>query len=329
MHRFIVRIGTYAGALLLSASTAACGGSAPSAPPAAGGPSRDKPVSIKVGDIEGAPASFLAFGIQKGFFADHGLDVRLVQQQGGAAIVPGLVSGDLQIGGSNAVSMLLARDRGLPVKVIAPGTGVGTDPTKDFSAVIVAAGGPIASARDLAGRTVAVNTLKNVNEVVLKGHLELLGVDPNSLKYTELGFPDMLAAVTQRRVDAALVIEPFVTIALGQGARVLFRPYVEAKPNLVVGTYSATETYIKANPGVVNAFREAAAQTASHITSHPDEYRAALPTIANVPADLAAKVNIPVWGTHVDVDSLEFFADRMVRYGMVKTKPDVSAAAYP
>ncbi|GIG86903.1 ABC transporter substrate-binding protein [Plantactinospora endophytica] len=328
MNRLTSRITRYASVLALLAAIAACGGPEPTAPAAADEPSRDRPVSIKVGDIEGAPASFLAFGIQKGFFTEHGLDVELVRQQGGAAIVPGLVSGDLAIGGSNAVSMLLARSRGVPVQIIAPGTSVGTDPARDFSAVIVAANSPIRTVADLAGRTVAVNTLTNVSEVVLKASLENVGADPNSIRFLELGFPEMLPAITQGRVDAALVIEPFVTIALGQGVRVLFRPYVEARPNLAVGTYSASEAYIRANPGVVRAFQQAAARTAEYVTGNPEEYRAALPSIANVRPDLAPKVNIPVWGSRVDVGSLEFFADRMVRYGLVERKPDVSAAAH-
>jgi NitT/TauT family transport system substrate-binding protein len=289
---------------------------------------RNKPVTIKVGDVEGAPSSFLAFGVEKGFFADRGLDVKLVQQQGGAAIVPGLISGDLQIGGSNVVSMLLARDRGLTVKIVAPGTSVGTDPERDFSAVVVAADSPIGSVRDLTGKTIAVNTLKNVNEIVLKANLEAQGVVPDSLRYAELGFPEMIAAVTQHRVDAALVIEPFATIGQSQGLRVLFRPYVGARPNLGVGTYSANERYIADNPAVIKAFREAAAQTADHITAHPDEYRAALPRLTNIQANLAPRVNIPVWGPSIDMASLDFFADRMVRYGLVKTKPDVNAAVH-
>ncbi|MFC6017021.1 ABC transporter substrate-binding protein [Plantactinospora solaniradicis] len=328
MHSTISRIVRNGAVLVLAVSLAGCGDSGPSTPASADGPSREKPVSIKVGDIEGAPASFLAFGIQKGFFAERGLNVELVRQQGGAAIVPGLVSGDLAIGGSNAVSMLLARSRGVPVQIIAPGTSVGADPAKDFSAVIVAENSPIRSIADLAGRTVAVNTLTNVSEIVLKASLEEAGADPKSLKFLELGFPEMLPAITQHRVDAALVIEPFATIAASQATRVVFRPYVEAKPNLAVGTYSASESYIKANPGIVRAFQEAAARTAAHITANPEEYRTALPAVANVRADLAPKVNIPVWGTRVDVESLEFFADRMLRYGLVETKPDVSAATH-
>lgn len=292
------------------------------------GPGTGQPVSIKVGDVEGSPASFLTFGVQKGFFRDRGLDVQVVPQQGGAAIIPGLVSGDLQIGGSNAVSMLLARSRGLKVQIIAPGTSVGTDPDKDFSAVVVAGDSPIASARDLAGKTIGVNTLKNVNDIVIKSYLESQNADISSVRFLEMPFPAMVAAVIQHRVDAALVIEPFVATALSQGARIVFRPYVQAKPNLAIGTYSATEEYIRQNPAVVKAFREAAAQTASYVTEHPDEYRGKLPTIAKLAPELAPKVNIPVWSQGVDLESLEFFADRMVRYGLVSTKPDVAAAVY-
>jgi NitT/TauT family transport system substrate-binding protein len=313
------------GAAVAVAAVAACGGGSPSATGTAS-PEAAKPVTIKVGDVEGSPASFIAFGVQKGLFTQHGLDVKLSAQQGGATIVPGLVSGDLQIGGSNVVSMLLARSRGLKVQIIAPGTSVGSDPDKDFSAVVVPGDSPIQSAKDLAGKTIAVNTLKNVNDIVIKSYLQAQGADISAVKFLELGFPDMAAAIAQHRVDAALVIEPFVAVVVSQHARILFRPYVDAKPNLEIGTYSASESYIKQNPAVIKAFRDAAGQTAKYITDHPDEYRTALPSIAKVDPGLAAKVNLPVWRPQVDLDSLRFFADRMVRYGLVTSSPDVAAA---
>jgi NitT/TauT family transport system substrate-binding protein len=312
-------------AAVLLVSLAGCQSSDSDEDTSAGGNS-GRPVTIKVGDVEGTPASFLTFGVQKGFFTGHGLNVQVATQQGGAAIVPGLVSGDLQIGGSNVVSIFLARSRNLSVKIIAPGTSVGTDPAKDFSAVVVAGDSPIRSGRDLAGKTIGVNTLKNVNDVVIKSYLEAQGADASSVKFTELPFPAMLPAITQHRVDAALVIEPFATTAQNQGARVLFRPYVEAKPNLAIGTYSAAEKYIQENPNVVKSFQEGLAETAKYVGEHPDEFRTALTTIAKVAPDLAAKVNLPVWRPQMDKESLEFFADRMVRYGLVTTKPDVAAA---
>ncbi|HEV2783477.1 MAG TPA: ABC transporter substrate-binding protein [Actinophytocola sp.] len=314
------------GTVLLLA-VASCGGET-DAPGAQAGPSLTAPVSIKVGDVEGAPASFIAFGVQKGIFAEHRLDVELVAQQGGAAIIPNLVSGEMQIGGSNMVSVLLARSTGLPLKIIAPGTSVGADPNTDFSAVIVAADSPVTRPQDLAGKSIAVNTLKNVSEVALKAALEANGVDIGAIKLVELPFPSMLPAVEKHQVDAAFVIEPFVTMARGAGARLLLRPYVESKANLGVGTYSATEQYIRQSPAVISAFQAAAAQTARYITEHPDEYRAALPAIAKLNPALAPTVNIPVWSERVDVDSLRFLGDKMVSYGLLRDPPDVNAVVH-
>lgn len=313
------------GSVVLLALTA-CGGGGTPPPPA--GQTLSQPVSIKVGDVEGAPSSFIAFGQRKGIFAEHKLNVELVVQQGGAAIVPNLISGEMQIGGSNIVSVLLARDNKLPLKIIAPGTAVGSDKNTDFSAVVVAEDSPITTPQGLAGKLIAVNTLKNVSEVALKAALEANGVDISSVRLIELAFPSMIAAVESGQVDAAFVIEPFVTMARGQGLKLLVRPYVESKPNLGVGTYSATEMYIQQNPGVIKAFQAAAAQTARYITEHPDEYRAALPEIARLPPNLAPTVNLPVWAERLDVESLRFLGDRMVKYGLLTEPPDAEAAFF-
>lgn len=312
-------------AVLLTITACGAGGTAPAGQT---GTSLAAPVAIKVGDIEGAPASFIEFGVRKGIFAEHRLDVEVVIQQGGAAIIPNLVSGEMQIGGSNMVSVLLARGNGLPLKIIAPGTAVGSDPQTDFSAVVVAPDSQITTPKDLAGKLIAVNTLKNVSEVALKAALEANGVDITGIRLVELPFPSMLAAVQQHQADAAFVIEPFVTMARSQGARLLIRPYVESRANLGVGTYSATEDYIRRNPAVITAFQAAAAQTARYIAEHPDEYRALLPEIAKLPANLAPTVNLPVWPQQVDLESLRFLGDRMVSYGLLPNPPDITAAVH-
>lgn len=311
-------------ALLLAA--AGCGGGGD--PAGQDDRSPTEPVSIKVGDIEGAPSSFLAFGQRMGIFERHRLDVELVTQQGGAAIIPNLVSGEMQIGGSNIVSVLLARDAGLPVRIVAPGTSVGADPEKDFSAVIVAQDSPIARPEDLAGRTVAVNTLENISEVALKAALENTGVDVSKVRLIAVPFPEMAAAVDKHQVDAAFVIEPFATIARSQGARALLRPYVQSKANLSVGTYTATEQYIQENPAVIEAFQAAVAECARYIAANPDEYRAALPELTRLEPDLASTVNVPTWSERLDLDSLRFLGTKMVSYGLVSQEPDAAAAVY-
>src|SRR5918998_6548794 len=100
------RLRTTAGLMAL-AVVAGCGNDTG---PEEGG--EEGPVTVRVGDVLGVPAAFLEFAVQEGFFSEHGLDVRVEANPGGAANIPGVVAGDFEIAGSNVVSVLLARNEG-------------------------------------------------------------------------------------------------------------------------------------------------------------------------------------------------------------------------
>jgi NitT/TauT family transport system substrate-binding protein len=75
-----------------------------------------------VQETAGVPSAFVGFGIEKGIFTRQGLDVDLQAAQGGATAIPSLVNGDVQVAGSNVVSLLLAAGKGVPIRAIAGGT---------------------------------------------------------------------------------------------------------------------------------------------------------------------------------------------------------------
>ena len=114
---------------LLAALTAlpllltACGGgdedSAAPAPDSTGGATETQQVTVGVIPIVDVAPIYL--GVEQGFFAERGLELDLVLAQGGAAIVPAVLSGEYEFGFSNVTSLLLAKGRGLPLKVVAAG----------------------------------------------------------------------------------------------------------------------------------------------------------------------------------------------------------------
>ena len=71
---------------------------------------RDK-LSIAVIPIADCAPIYL--GKAKGFFDKQNLDIELSTQGGGAAIIPGVLSGQLQFGFSNVPSLLIAQSKGL------------------------------------------------------------------------------------------------------------------------------------------------------------------------------------------------------------------------
>jgi NitT/TauT family transport system substrate-binding protein len=282
------------------------------------------PASLVVQDTAGVPSAFLSYGVEQGFFSDQDLEVEVQPSQGGATVVPAVTSGSAQIGGSNLVSILLAKDEGLPLKVVAPGTFVQDDPEQDFSAILVAGDSDIRSPQDLEGATLAVNTLKNVAEVTAKESLSKKGVDISQVKLTEVDFPDMVAALDSGRVDAAFAIEPFVTQGINAGQRVIDRPYVGTKPGLQIGCYFTSEEYLSENRDVVERFHEGIAATAESISEDPDSFRAFLPEASEIPPPAAEAAILPLWQADSDEDSLELLAELMERYGVTEGRPDTS-----
>jgi NitT/TauT family transport system substrate-binding protein len=195
-------------ALLLAA--ASCGSSGGTS----GGASGGGPQQVKVGIIPIVDVAPIFLGKQKGFFTGRDIELTMESGQGGAAIVPGVVSGQVQFGFSNVTSLLIAQSRGLPLKVVSNGVASTGKDKADYGGVVTR-DASIRTAADLAGRRVAVNTLKNIGDSTIRASVRKAGGDPSSLEFVELAFPDMPAALEAGRVDAIWVVEPFLSAALG------------------------------------------------------------------------------------------------------------------
>jgi NitT/TauT family transport system substrate-binding protein len=291
-----------------------------------GGGESGEQATVRVQDTAGVPSAFLEYGVEEGFFKERNLDVQVTPSQGGATVVPAVVSGDTDIAGSNLVSVLLAQGKDIPVKIVAPGTFVRGDERQDFSAILVTGDSDIRSPKDLEGKTLAVNTLKNVAELTAKASLAKQGVDVETIELAEVDFPDMNGALAQGRVDAAFQIEPFVSLGLKEGHRVVDRPYVGTKPGLQIGCYFTSEQYLSQNEDVVERFRQGVADTADAIAEDAAAFRKFLPAASEIPPPAAQKAILPAWKANNDQASLDLTAELMARYGVTEEKPDTSEA---
>src|SRR5918994_4512490 len=279
---------------------------------------------LAVQETAGVPSAFVAFGIEKGMFEKQKLEIDLQPTQGGAATLPALVSGDIQVGGSNVVSLLLASSKDLPIQAIAGGTNAQPAGEKDFGALLAAKGKGISGPEDLEGKTIAVNTLNNIAEVVVKAALEKKGVDPESLKLSEVPFPEMEPALAKGSVDAAFSIEPFVTQSVQKGDEILGYSYVDTESDMQVGAYAVTNEFAGSDPEAVKAFQAAVKETADYVAGHEDEFRTFLSENADMPPELAKKIVLPKWTGEVDADSVAKTAQLMQKYGVVQGEIDTS-----
>ena len=306
-------------ALMMAAPLTACGGSGPKSSTKQGGVNK-----ITVGVIPIVDVAPIYLGKQKGFFAQQKIDPTLQLTSGGAAIVPAVVSGKFTFGFSNVVSLLIAKERGLPLKIVANGDSSTGKVGHDFGGVVVPKNSPIKTAKDLAGKRVSINNLQNIGDTTVRASIRKAGGDPAKQNFVEINFPEAWAAVTKRQVDAAFVVEPFLTQALSQGGRVIAWNFADPAPDLTIATYFTTEKVIGSDKDLVTRFKTAINQSLQYANTHPDEVRAVLATYTKIPPALLAKISLPAFPPQVNQASMETLGNDARMDGLLKKAPEVA-----
>ncbi|MBQ1092738.1 ABC transporter substrate-binding protein [Streptomyces sp. B93] len=314
--------GVTSGVLLLAA--AACGSSDDSGS-TDGGSGSAGVTTVEVGVIPIVDVAPLYLGQEKGFFSARGLKLSLTTAQGGAAIVPGVVSGQFQFGFSNVTSLMIAQAADVPVKAVANGIASTGEQGADFGAITVKGDSPVKTAKDLEGRKVAVNTLKNINETAVRAAVAKAGGDPDEVDFVELAFDQMPAALDSGQIDAAMVVEPALATVKSQGAREVTSALVDVADDLTVALYFTSTQYAEKNPDVVKRFQEATAESLAYADAHPEEAREAVTSYTKIPAEVLAEVTLPKWPAEPNRASIEELARLGSADGLFKAAPDLDA----
>lgn len=307
-------------AATLFAATACGSSDSPSTPTDEGTPAK-----VTVGVIPIVDVAPIYLGKEKGFFSNRGIDLTMESGQGGAAIVPGVLSGQFQFGFSNMTSLMLAQTNNVPIKVVANGVASTGKEGADFGGVTVKGDSPITSAKDLAGKKVAVNTLKNIGDTTVRESVRKAGGNPSMINFVEIGFPQMPAALASGQVDAAWVVEPSLSVVKSQGGRVVAWNYVDAAPNLTVATYFTSTKLTQENPDLVKRFTEAINESLTYASAHADEVRQVLGTYTQIDQKTRDAMTLPVWPTEINKASVETLATLGKNDGVFGDKtPDLS-----
>ena len=303
--------------------TTACGGTGAGTSAAGGDGDAGELTPISVGVIPILDVAPIYVGREQGFFAECGIDLTLETAQGGAAIVPGVVSGSYQFGFSNVVSLLLATGKGLPLQIVANGSSSTGEEGADFGAIVATPDSGIESPADLAGRRVAVNTLNNIQTQTVRATVRGAGGDPDAVEFVELPFPDMPAALDRGDVDAIAVVEPFLTVATSDGAVHVASNYVATADDLTTAAYFTSDQYASRHPDVVECFGSAMAESLAYSREHPDAALQALTGYTEIDPAIVGQLQLPAWPAEIHEESVQILAELAVEDGLLEEAPDL------
>lgn len=301
-----------AGVAIAALGLSACGGNTGSTSKAAADG------EVTVGVIPIIDIAPLQMAIEDGDFEDAGIKVTTQNAQGGAAIVPAVISGDFQFGYGNLVSLMSAQENGLKLKVIAIGGRASADEMDDGAGQLIVKDPAIKSVKDLQGKTIGINTLKGINEIAVRQGLEKAGLKSDAAKLIEVPIPNMRANLDQGKVDAVMISEPFTSMAKADGARALPISYASMGKDMPFAAWFTTEKYAQENPEQVEAFTTTLTKALESADEDDAAARKSLNGYLELEDGVAEEVTLPGWEPSVDAKEFQPLADLAEEYGVIK-----------
>lgn len=278
---------------------------------------------LTVGVTPIANAASLYLAIDQGFFEEESLAVSPTLIQTASAAIPSLLNNELQFALVSPVPTVTAASKGLPTRVVLANDhyGEGGDYV-DAAALVASAGSGITDVAGLEGKTLAVVGLKSAPELAMRLTLEAEGVDPDSVDFVEIAYPDMVSALQSDRVDAAVVVDPFLSQAKAAGLTLLSQPFIDGLGGEIGTTWIASETYLSQNADVGERFRTAMTKAIDYAAENPDEVRRIMGTFTEMSEQALANALLPVYDSSVTPENLQHFSDAMYEQGFIESKFD-------
>lgn len=273
--------------------------------------------------IDGTALAYYAQDLN--YFPAAGLDVTIQGMSNGAAIASAVISGALDVGWSDSISLAAAYKHGLPVTIIGAG-GIHT-PGSLATQLMVRKDSPLHTAADLTGKVIGCTGLANVGQLAPELWIDKNGGQSSTVKFIEVPLPALPAALQQGRVDAAWLAEPFIHIA-EPFARTFATCFDAVAPTWMLGGWFTTPTWASAHRDAVEAFRAVMSKTATWANANHDQSAIILAKYANLDPNLLKNMHRIAYGTRPEAAQLQPVIDLAARYGAIAAPFPAQALLY-
>jgi NitT/TauT family transport system substrate-binding protein len=303
-------------------ATAACGGSAqPSTSTSSTGTGLEK-THLTVGALPIVDDAPLFLAIKNGYFKQQGLTVTTQIIPQSTLAIPEMLHGTVDIiGTGNYVSFFEGQaQKTFSIRVLSAGATC----TQNSFGILTLPKSGIKGAAGLAGKTIAVNLTNNIQTLTADTLLKANGVNPASVKYVVVPFPDMAAALKAGRVNAISVVEPFMTGAeQAMGAVPVMSQCSGSVSRLPLSGYFATAAWAAKYPHTAHAFQVAMAKAQAFADANPSAVQKVLPSYTKITAAAAPHIKLSYYPPALNPAQVQRVADLMLAGGLLKTPLDV------
>lgn len=277
--------------------------------------------SLKVGAVPVLGVAPLYIAIENGYFAEAGLHVEVQVFPSGAISLPAMLAGELDLVFSSYIPFYLAQANGAgTLRVVAESS---SSAPNSFG-IYTLPDSPVTTLADLPGRKLGVNVTGALAELLAREALTNAGVDPGSVTFVAVPFPEMGAVLQRGDIDAGFFAEPFITAAGAQlGIERVADVGVGSVDGLPIDGFGATEGWVKQHPNTAAAFQRAIQRAAETAGRDRAEVEKVITNYAKVDTKLAPIMAALQYPTSLNPKRLQRVADLMQAHDMLAARLDV------
>ncbi len=203
---------------------------------------------------------------------------------------------------------------GLPFTII--GTAALYDSRKPYVGFLVAADGPIHSAKQLTGPN-GVSFIHDLGQLAVYKAIDEAGGDWHAAQFVELPMSASAAAVNSKRLMSGETSYPPAEEAIESGKLRLIPAYDEFGKQFIFSVWFVTNDYAAKHADIVKTFARVVANAARYTNSHPKETAPMLSAFNGVPEAMILRMPRVTNGTSVFASGIQPLIDTEAKYGFI------------
>jgi NitT/TauT family transport system substrate-binding protein len=258
-----------------------------------------------------------------GLFRKHGIQADIVPMGSGAAIFAAVLGGAADIGSGSLFPVFAAHNRGVPLRIVAPASLYTSD--RADALLVVQKDSPLKTGRDLNGKTIGTDAIKDVYSTATRAWVDMNGGDGASLKALELKPTEQVAALDAGRIDVVVLKSPYLQAALATNKfRVLGKPLDAIAPRFLLSCWVAGVDFIAKNPDVISGYQAALSEAARYTNANQNATTDMVAAFTGQESAVLAKGIRSVTAETLTIADVQKPLDFAVKYGIIDKTFDVN-----
>ncbi|MCP3800080.1 ABC transporter substrate-binding protein [Allokutzneria sp. A3M-2-11 16] len=281
--------------------------------------------TLRIGVLPSVDVAPLYLARNEKLFSAAGLQVELIVVNDDNSAVQQLESQTLDIAFASHVTLLRAVHSGKELQL----QGEAYQAARNTMALVTLADSDYDNPGEIQKPKIAVNRKDDLGTLTTESVLQTANVKKDNIKWSPIAFADMADALRNKSVDAAWMVEPWITKAQrSMGARVLTDTARGYTLDFPMSGYAASKKFADSYPKTLAAFRNVL-EKAQELGTNKLAVQEVLTEYAEVDAQAAGLVSVGTYPMSINPVRLQRVADMMETSQLLTSRLDVQQLLPP